>query len=126
MVIGTIAEGIARGVETVVEGVTAPFAEPAIRLGVTGLARAGKTVFITGLVANLMDRGRMPQLRAAASGAIRAAWLQPTGGRPSRRVLRGALPRPGRRVWPRRGRRGFRTVRRGGSCYRAIWRGRRC
>ncbi len=77
MVIGTIAEGIARGVETVVEGVTAPFAEPAIRLGVTGLARAGKTVFITGLVANLMDRGRMPQLRAAASGAIRAAWLQP-------------------------------------------------
>jgi len=28
-------------------------------------------------VANLMDRGRMPQLRAAQSGAIRAAWLQP-------------------------------------------------
>lgn len=77
MVIGAIAEGIARGVESVVDGVSAPFAEPAIRLGVTGLSRAGKTVFITGLVANLMDRGRMPQLRAAASGAITAAWLQP-------------------------------------------------
>ncbi|WP_089899253.1 YcjX family protein [Loktanella fryxellensis] len=56
---------------------TAPFTDPVIRLGVTGLSRAGKTVFITSLVANLMDRGRMPQLRAAASGAIRTAYLQP-------------------------------------------------
>jgi predicted YcjX-like family ATPase len=77
VVIGAIAEGIARSVESVVDGVTAPFADPVIRLGVTGLSRAGKTVFITALVANLMDRGRMPQLRAAQSGAIRTAWLQP-------------------------------------------------
>ena len=40
--------------------------DPVIRLGVTGLSRAGKTVFITSLVANLLDRGRMPALRAAA------------------------------------------------------------
>ncbi|MEY4696327.1 MAG: hypothetical protein RIT14_755 [Pseudomonadota bacterium] len=51
--------------------------EPVIRLGVTGLSRAGKTVFITGLVANLLDRGRMPQLRAQAEGRIEAALLQP-------------------------------------------------
>ncbi|MDO5643747.1 MAG: YcjX family protein [Paracoccus sp. (in: a-proteobacteria)] len=51
--------------------------DPVIRLGVTGLSRAGKTVFITSLVANLMDRGRMPGLRAAADGSIKAAWLQP-------------------------------------------------
>ncbi|MDO5658023.1 MAG: YcjX family protein [Paracoccus sp. (in: a-proteobacteria)] len=51
--------------------------DPVIRLGVTGLSRAGKTVFITSLVANLMDRGRMAGLRAAADGSIRAAWLQP-------------------------------------------------
>ena len=51
--------------------------DPVIRLGVTGLSRAGKTVFITSLVANLLDRGRMPALRAAADGSIRAAWLQP-------------------------------------------------
>ena len=51
--------------------------DPVIRLGVTGLSRAGKTVFITSLVANLMDRGRMPQLLAAADGTIEAAWLQP-------------------------------------------------
>jgi len=52
-------------------------ADPVLRLGVTGLSRAGKTVFITSLVANLMDRGRMPALRGAATGAIQAAWLQP-------------------------------------------------
>ena len=56
---------------------TAPFSETVIRLGVTGLSRAGKTVFITSLIANLMNRDRMPQLVAAATGAIRSAYLQP-------------------------------------------------
>ncbi|WP_295048956.1 YcjX family protein [uncultured Paracoccus sp.] len=51
--------------------------DPVIRLGVTGLSRAGKTVFITSLVANLMDRGRMHALRAAADGTLKTAWLQP-------------------------------------------------
>lgn len=51
--------------------------DPVIRLGVTGLSRAGKTVFITSLVANLMDRGRMHSLRAAADGSLKTAWLQP-------------------------------------------------
>ncbi|MEG7364363.1 YcjX family protein, partial [Pseudomonas citronellolis] len=51
--------------------------EPSIRLGVTGLARAGKTVFITSLVANLMNRGRMVQLSAAREGRIETAFLQP-------------------------------------------------
>jgi predicted YcjX-like family ATPase len=76
-----ITEGIMRGVGNaagaVTRPITAPFSDPVIRLGVTGLSRAGKTVFITSLVANLMDRGRMPQLRAAASGAIQMAYLQP-------------------------------------------------
>jgi uncharacterized protein len=53
----------------------APFVDPVIRLGVTGLSRAGKTVFITGLVANLLQRGRMPQLTGAHR--IEAAFLQP-------------------------------------------------
>lgn len=66
-----------RTVEGVADTVSAPFNDPVIRLGVTGLSRAGKTVFITSLVANLMDRGRMPQLNAAANGAIRTAYLQP-------------------------------------------------
>ncbi|WP_411891492.1 YcjX family protein [Yoonia sp. SDW83-1] len=77
MVIATIADQIARGIEGVADTLTAPFADPVIRLGVTGLSRAGKTVFITSLVANLMDRGRMTGLAAAANGAIRTAYLQP-------------------------------------------------
>jgi len=51
--------------------------EEVVRLGVTGLSRAGKTVFITALVANLLDRARMGGLRAEAAGRIRAVYLQP-------------------------------------------------
>ena len=63
--------------ENVQDGVSEAFFEPVIRLGVTGLARSGKTVFITSLVANLLDRGRMPGLLAASEGRIEAAFLQP-------------------------------------------------
>ena len=77
MVIAAIADQIARTTQGVSDTLKAPFSEPVIRLGVTGLSRAGKTVFITSLVANLMDRGRMPQLEAAANGAIQTAYLQP-------------------------------------------------
>jgi predicted YcjX-like family ATPase len=76
MRLGDIADGLLRSVESVQDGVSGLF-EPTVRLGVTGLARSGKTVFITSLVANLLDRGRMPQLRAAADGRIRSAYLQP-------------------------------------------------
>ncbi|WP_369914945.1 YcjX family protein [Maritimibacter sp. 55A14] len=72
-----IADGVTRRIERAGAELGGLLFEPVIRLGVTGLSRAGKTVFITSLVANLMDRGRMPQLQAAASGAIRAVWLQP-------------------------------------------------
>lgn len=77
MVIGTIAEGVTRSVEEALATVSGALFEPVIRLGVTGLSRAGKTVFITSLVANLMDRARMPQLQAAARGRILSAYLQP-------------------------------------------------
>ncbi|MEM9199172.1 MAG: YcjX family protein, partial [Pseudomonadota bacterium] len=58
------------------EGVGELF-EPVIRLGVTGLSRAGKTVFITSLVANLLERGRMAQLSAQSAGRIQQVYLQP-------------------------------------------------
>ncbi len=77
MVISTIADGITRRIENLGDTVSETFFEPVIRLGVTGLARSGKTVFITSLVANLMDRGRMPGLVAASDGRIAAAFLQP-------------------------------------------------
>jgi len=77
LVLGTIADTLTRGVENVTGTVSEAFFEPVIRLGVTGLARSGKTVFITSLVANLMDRARMPGLVAAADGRIATAYLQP-------------------------------------------------
>ena len=77
MVITTLADGVWRGVETVQDRVSETFFEPVIRLGVTGLARSGKTVFITSLVANLLDTGRMPHLLAASEGRIAASFLQP-------------------------------------------------
>jgi predicted YcjX-like family ATPase len=49
----------------------------ALRLGVTGLSRAGKTVFITALVNNLVGRARLPVLAAAAEGRIARAILEP-------------------------------------------------
>ncbi|MBY6082010.1 YcjX family GTP-binding protein [Ruegeria arenilitoris] len=77
MVISSLADSLVRGVETVGDRVSETFFEPVVRLGVTGLARSGKTVFITSLVANLLDRGRMPGLVAQQEGRINAAYLQP-------------------------------------------------
>jgi len=50
---------------------------PTVRLGVTGLSGAGKTVLITGLVASLLNRGRMALFGAEAEGRIEAAVLSP-------------------------------------------------
>lgn len=50
---------------------------PTIRLGVTGLSRAGKTVFITALVHGLTRGGRFPVFEAYASGRIAGARLAP-------------------------------------------------
>jgi len=50
---------------------------PTVRLGVTGLARSGKTVFITALVHNLIASGRLPFFDAAAEGRLLRAYLEP-------------------------------------------------
>ena len=103
MVISSIADGISRRVEDMTDAVSGAFFEPVIRLGVTGLSRAGKTVFITSLVANLMDRARMPGLVAAGDGRISAAFLQPqpdvTVPRFDYETHRGALTGPAPH-WP--------------------------
>ena len=43
---------------------------PSVRLGVSGLSRAGKTVFISALVHNLIHGGRLPLFDAQKSGRI--------------------------------------------------------
>jgi uncharacterized protein len=51
--------------------------QPTLRLGVTGLARSGKTVFITALVHALLKRARLPLFDAYAQGRIARAYLEP-------------------------------------------------
>ena len=53
------------------------FLSPSLRLGVTGLSRAGKTVFITALVHNMLHGGRLPMFEAYKSGRISRALLEP-------------------------------------------------
>ena len=52
------------------------FLSPSLRLGVTGLSRAGKTVFISALIHNLMHGGRLPLFAAQSSGRISRAFLE--------------------------------------------------
>ena len=57
---------------------------PTIRLGVTGLSRSGKTVFISSLVNNLVHGGRLPLFETVQSGRVSAVRLeeQPDDGVP--------------------------------------------
>jgi uncharacterized protein len=58
--------------ETLLGGGTAT-----LRLGVTGLSRSGKTIFITALVHNLVHGGRLPLFEAYAEGRLADARLKP-------------------------------------------------
>ncbi|MCF3933551.1 YcjX family protein [Acuticoccus sp. M5D2P5] len=50
---------------------------PSLRLGVTGLSRSGKTVFLAALVHNLVHGGRLPLFAAYAEGRLSSANLAP-------------------------------------------------
>ena len=58
-------------------GYVSDFFTPCLRLGVTGLSRSGKTVFITSLVRNLVVGGRLPFFAPHAEGPILRAYLEP-------------------------------------------------
>src|SRR6266404_1538178 len=53
------------------------FFHPTVRLGGTGLSRAGKTVFITALIHGLTRGGRFPIFEPFATGRIARARLEP-------------------------------------------------
>src|ERR1700710_2943523 len=53
------------------------FFNPTVRLGVTGLSRAGKTVFITALIHGLTRGGRVPGFEPFGGGGIGPARLGP-------------------------------------------------
>jgi predicted YcjX-like family ATPase len=50
---------------------------PSVRLGVTGLSRSGKTVFITSLVHNILAGNALPFFEPLAQGRIIRAYLEP-------------------------------------------------
>src|ERR1700730_12298019 len=52
------------------------FFNPTVRLGVTGLSRAGKTVFITALIHGLTRGRRFPVFEPFATGRIAGARLE--------------------------------------------------
>ncbi|MCU0830772.1 MAG: YcjX family protein [Rhizobiaceae bacterium] len=49
--------------------------DPSLRLGVTGLSRAGKTVFITAFLHALLSGARLPLFSAQRDGRVKAAAL---------------------------------------------------
>ena len=51
--------------------------DPSIKLGVTGLSRSGKTVFITSLVYHLLARSNLRFFEPLASGRIDRIYLEP-------------------------------------------------
>jgi predicted YcjX-like family ATPase len=56
---------------------TFEIAQPRLRLGVTGLSRAGKTVFITSFIHNLIQGGKLPLFTPMRQCRITGAALQP-------------------------------------------------
>ena len=76
MGIGDIADRLLEGVESAYARAGAAL-EGRLSLGVTGLSGAGKTVFITALVASLLNRGRLAGFAPEAEARIAAAVLRP-------------------------------------------------
>ena len=60
-----------------VSGYLADLVTPTVRLGVTGLSRSGKTVFIVALVRNLTLGGRLPFFSVASEQRLVRAYLEP-------------------------------------------------
>lgn len=76
-ILQTSSAGLAGLVTGLRDQIASPFSDPCLRLGVTGLSRAGKTVFITALVHNILTGRRFPLFRPSADGRIVAAVLRP-------------------------------------------------
>jgi predicted YcjX-like family ATPase len=70
----TIVDEIGIALANLADATTGTFT-PTLRLGVTGLSRAGKTIFITALVHNLLTGGRLPGFTPLTEGRFIGARL---------------------------------------------------
>ncbi|MEM8550794.1 MAG: YcjX family protein [Pseudomonadota bacterium] len=75
---------------------------PSVRLGVTGLSRSGKTVFLAALVHNLIHGGRLPLFMPYAEGRLAGAALahQPNDDVPRFPYEAHVTALADERVWP--------------------------
>jgi predicted YcjX-like family ATPase len=85
-----------------IAGRAAGLIQPSLRLGVTGLSRAGKTVFITSLVHNLLHGGRLPLFEAQKNGRISRTALahQPDDAVPRFQYEDHVAALVNERIWP--------------------------
>src|SRR5690242_13864707 len=70
----TIADEIGIALQNLADAATGAVT-PTRRLGVTGLSRAGKSIFITALVHNLLNGGRLPAFAALTDSRLIGAQL---------------------------------------------------
>ncbi len=70
----TIVDELGIALSNLTDAATGNFT-PTLRLGVTGLSRAGKTIFITALIHNLLTGGRLPGFAPLAEGRFIGARL---------------------------------------------------
>jgi len=70
----TLTDEIGIALANLADAATGAFT-PTLRLGVTGLSRAGKTIFITALVHSLLTGGRLPGFAPMAEGRFIGARL---------------------------------------------------
>lgn len=70
----TLTDELGIALSNLADAAVAPFT-PTLRLGVTGLSRAGKTIFITALIHNLTTDGRLPGFSAMTEGRFIGARL---------------------------------------------------
>lgn len=71
-----IKESALDGLRTVAES-SNHMLTPAIKLGVTGLSRSGKTIFITSLIHHLQHASNLPFFELVAQGRLKRAYLEP-------------------------------------------------
>ncbi len=83
----TVLDDVRLGVESLASSAAA-LGTPSLRIGVTGLSRAGKTVFLTALLHSLLYDGHLPAFQVARSGRLVGARLAP---QPDMNIARFAL-----------------------------------
>ncbi|HQZ12096.1 MAG TPA: YcjX family protein [Devosia sp.] len=71
----TITDEIGIALSNLADAAASPFLVPTLRLGVTGLSRSGKTIFITALVHALLNGARLPGFAALSEGRFIGARL---------------------------------------------------